>query len=159
MRERLRRRQLSMFVGIITIIALLICIIIIAAALYVLADALNAAFIEYFQYALFIIIGILIIQKWITEYEYSIVDGELFVDRYLGKNPKRLFEIKLSRITYIGKTLPESYNGKKQRLTYKSKRSGVVYIIYKSGEDKKCAYFSPSDRMIELLRTRTSKKA
>ena len=155
MRERLKRRQLSAFFGILIIIGLLIGIVIIAAAMYVLADALNTGFIEYIEYILFILIGIIIIRKWITEYEYAIVDGEFFIDRILGKNPKRLFEIKLSAITYIGKTLPIDYNGKKQRLTYKAKRSGVVYIIYKSGGDKKCAYFSPSQQMVELLQTRT----
>ncbi len=157
MRERLKRRQLSSFTGILSVAGILIGIVIISAGMYVLADALNSNLVQFAQYGLFILIGIVIIRKWITEYEYALIDNWLHVDRYLGKNSKRLFEVKLSRITYIGKTLPDYYNGKIQRLTYASKKSGVVYIIYKDGDEKKCVYFSPSDKLVERLERRVSK--
>jgi len=157
MRERLKRRELSTITGILIIIGLFAGIVFITGLMNFIAYALNFHYIEYIEYVLFIIIGIIIIRKWITEYEYILVDEKIFADRYLGKNPKRLFEIKLCSITYIGKTLPADYKGKKQRLTYKAKRSGVVYIIYKSGGDKKCVYFSPTSQMADLLQARSKK--
>lgn len=159
MKETLKRTQFSAIVGILTIVGLFAGIVVLAAIMYVLANAFGISFMEYIEYALFIFIGVLIIQKWITEYEYAVVDDEFFVDRYLGKHPKRLFGIKLKSITYMGKQLPKDYSGKKQRLTYKSKRSGVVYIIYQSNGEKKCAYFSPSQKLLDIMGARRKSKA
>lgn len=157
MKERLKRKQLPVWAGILTILGLVACMIVIIAALFVLADLFNFEYMQYIEYVLFILIGILIIRKWLTEYEYSVIDNEFFVDRYLGKRPRRLFEIRFSDIKYIGSDLPESYSGKKQRLTYLSRRKGVVYIIYTHNGNQKCAFFSPSSKMLDLIQTRMKK--
>ncbi|MDD5017706.1 MAG: hypothetical protein PHO15_06375 [Eubacteriales bacterium] len=156
MKERLKRRQLSAVVGVLTIVALFVGIFILHLIMRYLSYAFNASFLEYIEYALFIFIGVLIIRKWVTEYEYAVIDGELFVDRYLGKRPRRLFQVKLCDIEYIGNQLPTGFKGKKQRLTYLSKRSGVVYIVYEN--NKKCVYFSPSQKMLDFIDVRRPKK-
>ena len=157
MKERLRRRQLSAPAGILTILVLFICIFLIAMIMFVLADAFNAPWLQYVEYVLFIIIGVLIIRFWVTEYEYALVDDELFIDRWLGKRPRRLLSIELRDIIHIGDRLPEDYKGRKQRLTFKSKRRGVVYIIYRGGKNKKCVFFSPSKELLALIEKRRTK--
>lgn len=156
MKERLKRKPLPTALGILTIIGLFACILVLHGLMNVLAHLLNISFLEYIEYVLFILIGLLIIRRWIIEYEYAVVDDELYVDRYLGKRPKQLLAIKLNYITYIGKTLPNDYTGKKQRLTYKRRAKGVTYIVYISKDDKKCVYFSPSEKLLALLDKRMS---
>ncbi|MGI5848835.1 MAG: hypothetical protein ACOX8Q_01995 [Christensenellales bacterium] len=157
MKERLSRTQLSVISGILTIIALFAGIILLAMVMYVLADALNITFVEYIEYVLFITISVMIIRNWITEYEYIVVDGDLFVDRYIGKRSKRIFSVSLSDITYIGKQPPKDCPRKKQRMTFKSKRRGVAYIVYNNSE-KRCAYFSPSEKMLSFINERKQEK-
>jgi len=158
MKERLKRRQPSTPAGILMILALFVCIFLIAMIMFVLADAFDAPWLQFVEYALFIVIGVLIIRYWVTEYEYALIDRDLFVDRWLGKRARRLFSVRLCDITYIGSDLPADYKGNQQRLTYKAKRRGVVYIVYRSGSDKKCVYFSPSDKLLALIKERRSKK-
>lgn len=159
MKERLKRKQLSTWTGILTILGLIAGMFIIIAVLFVLADLLNFKYMDYIEYALFILIGILIIRKWLTEYEYIVVDDELFVDRYLGSRPRRLFSVRFSNIKYIGIKLPKSYRGRKQRLTYLPRRKDVVYIVYTDKGNQKCAFFSPSSDMLSLIQTRMNKDA
>ena len=154
MKERLRHAQLSTIAGILMVIGLFAGILIIAMILYVVADALNITFMEYIEYALFILIGIWIVKRWLTEYEYIVTNNELHADRYIGKRSKRLFSADLADITYIGKDLPKDFEGNKQRLTYKPKRSGIVYILYETGGETKCAYFSPSEKMLQYIHTK-----
>lgn len=155
MRERLKRKQLSAPIGILSIVLLLAVIIILSAVIFVIADYFNiGGILDYAKYLLFIIIGVIIIRKWITEYEYVLVDNELFIDRYIGKRPRRLLSLKLTHITYIGKRVPDDYSGKIHRLTYKSKRSDVTYIVYIEKDQKRCAYFSPSDSMLSKIQSR-----
>ena len=154
MKERLKRKQLSAVAGILSILVLLASIVIVMMVMFVLADAFNAPYLKYAEYALFILMGVLIIRYWVTEYEYAVIDDELFVDRYLGKRQRPLLSIKLKDIVHIGNSLPDGYKGKSHRLTFKSKRRGVVYIVYRCGSDKKCVYFSPSDKMLSLINKR-----
>lgn len=155
MRERLKRKELSAPMGILLIVLLLAVMVILSAAIFVIADCFNiGGILDYAKYLLFIVLGIIIIRKWITEYEYALVDNELFIDRYIGKRPRRLLLLKLSHITYIGKRVPDDYSGKIHRLTYKSKRSDVTFIVYIEKDQKKCAYFSPSDSMLSKIQSR-----
>jgi hypothetical protein len=157
MKERYRRKQLSTIVGILVTIGLVAAILFLHMLMSAINTYLKITFMEYIEYVLFILIGLAIVRKWITEYEYAIVDDELFVDRYLGKRSRRVFEIPLRQIIHIGESLPSDYRGKKQRLTFASKRKGVVYIVFIKNDDKKCAYFSPSDKMLGIIKERMAK--
>ena len=160
MKERLRRRQLPAFVGILTIIGLFAAILILHLLMRYLGYVFNTPIMEYVEYAVFILIGILIIRNWITEYEYAVIDDALYVDRYLGKRPRRLFEVGLADIGYIGERLPDDFKGKKQRLTFKPKGRALVYIIYQNNAgNEKCAVISPSKDMLDLINTRMAKKS
>ena len=159
MKERFRRKQLSALKGILTIIALFVCIFILNMVMEYLGYVLDVSFMEYIEYALFILIGIVIIRNWITEYEYAVIDDTFYVDRYIGKRPRRLFDIKLFDITYIGAQPPQDLKCQKQRLTYQPKRKGVVYIVYQSGGQEKCAYFSPSQKLLDKIEERRPKKS
>ncbi len=157
MKERYKRKQLSTIFGILIVIGLVAAILFLHILMIAVGKVLDISFMEYIEYVLFILIGIAIVRKWITEYEYAVVDDELFVDRYIGKRPRRLFEIKLGQIIYIGDTLPGDYKGKKQRLTFASKRKGVIYIVFIKNDDKKCVYFSPGEKMQDMIRRRMAK--
>jgi len=156
MKERYKRKQLPTWLGLLVVVGLFVLILVAHFLLTALASVLKITFMEYIEYALFILIGILIVRKWLTEYEYALVDNDLYVDRYIGKRPRRLFEISLSDISYIGRSLPEGFEGKKQRLTFASRRKGVVYIVYKAGESQRCVYFSPSTDLLALMEKRLS---
>lgn len=155
MRERLKRKQLSTPMGILLIVLLLAVIVVLSAIIFVIADYFNiGSILEYVKYLLFIVIGVIIIRKWITEYEYALIDDELYVDRYIGKRPRRLFSVRMSHITYVGKNLHDDYKGKIHRLTYKSKRSDVTYIVFVEKDEKKCAFFSPSEALLSKIKSR-----
>lgn len=161
MKERLTRKKLSTWLGILTILGLLIGVVLLAAVIYVAADAMksagwNTTFMQYVEYVILIVIGILIVRHWMTEYEYSVIDGELIVDRYIGRNPRNLLRIKLSSIVSVGRQEPDIK--KQDRLTFKSKNKGVVYIVYKQNGEQKCMYFSPSDELLSLIEERRAKR-
>ncbi len=155
MKERLKRTQLSLITGILSIVGLFAAIILTVMIVSVLADLLKAAYFEFIEYALFIVLCILIIRKWIVEYEYCVIDDSFTTDRYIGKTPKRILSVSLSDISYIGKNIPRNCTGKPQRLTFKSRRRDVIYIVY--GKDKRCAYLSPSKKMLDMLNDRLRK--
>ncbi|MBT3319334.1 MAG: hypothetical protein HN948_07645 [Clostridia bacterium] len=157
MKERYKRKQLSTVFGILITVGLVAAILLLHMLITAINEVLKVSFMEYIEYVLFILAGIAIVRKWITEYEYALVDDELFVDRYIGKRPRRLFETKLKQIIYIGDTLPSDYSGKKQRLTFAAKRKGVVYVVYIKDDDKKCVFFSPSEKMQDIIKERMAK--
>lgn len=157
MKERYKRKQLSAIMGVLVTVGLFAAILFLHMLMTAINNVLSISFMVYVEYVLFILIGIAIVRKWITEYEYVIVDNELVVDRYIGKRPRRLFEIKLGQIIYIGDTLPSDYTGKMQRLTFLSRRRGVVYIVFIKNDEKKCVFFSPSEKMQDMIKERMAK--
>lgn len=153
MKEKLKRKKLSSALGILVILAILAGVVALAAIIYVLTDALyamgvNAAFMQYAQYVLLIIIGVLIVRRYLTEYEYALNGDELSIDRYIGQRQRNLLCIKTSQIVSIGKQPP----GLRalERLTFKPK-SGAVYIVFKEDGKQRCAYFSPSEKLLEMI--------
>jgi len=158
MKERLKRKQLGSLKGLLVIAGLVAALVAIAAILFVIADYFQITFMQYIEYALFILIGILLVRKWLTEYEYILIDDELYVDRYLGKRPRRLLETKLNHIVYIGADKPRDYTGRPQRLTYLPRRKGVTYIVYIDSDNKKCAFFSPGSELLSLIESRMKNK-
>ncbi len=157
MKERLSRKKLSTWLGILAILGLLIGVVLLAAIIYVAADAMKAAginttFMQYVEYVILIVAGILIVRHWMTEYEYHLIDDELIIDRYVGRNPRNLLRIKLSSIVSVGKQEPNIK--KKDRFTFRSKSKGVAYIVYKQNGEQKCMYFSPSTELLSLIEER-----
>jgi hypothetical protein len=154
MKERLKRRQLSTVAGILVVVALLALMLIVMMISYVLADLFNLPALQYIEYVVFIIVGLLIIRYGLTEYEYTVVDDEFFVDRYIGKRARRLFSVKMGDVLSVETQPPDGCKRRPQRLTYKSKRHGVVYLTYRNGSDTRCMYFSPSEKMVDLINAR-----
>jgi hypothetical protein len=161
MKERFARKKLPTWLGILTILGLLIGVVLLAAVIYVAADAMKAAgwntsFMQYVEYVLLIIVGIFIVRHWMTEYEYDLIDDELIVDRYIGRRPRNLLRIRLHSIVSVGKDEPDIK--KKDRLTFRSKSKGVTYIVYKQNSEHKCMYFSPSDKLLSLIEERRNNR-
>ena len=156
MKERLKRKKLSSALGVLVILAILAGVVALAAIIYVLTDALyamgiNAAFMQYAQYVILIIIGVLIVRRYLTEYEYTLKGDELSIDRYIGQRQRNLLCIKTSQIVSIGKQPP----GVRalERLTFKSK-SGAVYIVFKENGKQRTGFFSPSNELLAMIEER-----
>lgn len=159
MKERLKRKKLSSALGILVILALFVCVVAMAAIIYVITDALyalgiDAAFMQYAQYVLLIVIGVLIVRRYLTEYEYALDGDELTIDRYIGQRERNLLCIKTRQIVSLGKQ-PPGLRGL-ERLTFKSKKSGVIYMVYTQDGAQKAACFSPSDELLDLIEKRRS---
>lgn len=155
MKERLSRKKLSVPVGILVVLALFVGILLMSAVIFVLTDALGLRlYYQYVVFALLIVIGIAIVRKWLTEYEYAVVDDELIIDRFIGSRPKNLFRIRLNRVVSISQDKPSC--SKKQRLTYHPESHGVTYIVYLQDGEERCLYFSPSEAMRTLIDQRRS---
>lgn len=161
MKERLKRKKLPAWLGILVILGLLLCVVTLAAIIYVAADAMRSAgwetwYMQYIEYIILIAAGILIVRYWMTEYEYDVIDDELIIDRYIGQRPRNLLRIALRAIVSIGDEKPVAE--KPERLTFKSKKSGVTYLVYKQNGQQKCIYFSPGDELLSLIEKRRGER-
>ena len=154
MKERYKRKQVSALLGILITIGLLAAVLLLHGVMTAVNSVLEFRYMEFVEYGIFILAGIFIVRKWLTEYEYAAADGMLTVDRYIGSRPRRIFETKLKQIIYIGKEKPADYKGKKVRLTFRSGRKDMVYIVYIKDDEKRCAFFSPSEDMVEFISSR-----
>lgn len=159
MKERLKRKKLPAMLEILVILGLFLGIVLLAALIYVAADALrsigwNTTFMQYIEYVILIVAGVLIVKHWMTEYEYALIDDELIIDRYLGRNPKSLLRIKLSAIVSLGADAPDIR--KIDRFTFKKK--DIVYMVYKQNGQQKCAMFSPSEDLLNLIEQRRARR-
>ncbi len=157
MKERFKRKKLPAWLGILIILGLLLGVIVLAAIVYVAADAMRAAgwatwYMQYIEYIILIVAGIFIVRYWMTEYEYDLIDDELIIDRYIGQRPRNLQRIPLASVISVGVQEPEFK--KPERLTFKSKKSGVKFLVYKQNGQQKCMYFSPSDELLALIEKR-----
>ena len=157
MKERLSRKKLSAPLGILVVIGLVACILVLSAIIFVAADKLGLRlYYQYVEYLLLIVIGVLIVRKWLTEYEYDVLDDELIIERYIGSRGKELLRIRLKSIVSIGSDKPAAL--KPQRLTYHSQKRGVTYIVYKQNDKERSAFFSPSSTLLELIGQRRGAK-
>ena len=157
MRERCKRKQLSAVLGILVTLGLLVAVLLLHGVMSAINTVLGFRFMEFVEYALFILMGIFIVRKWLTEYEYAVIDDEFFVDRFIGSRPRRIFETKLGQVIYIGKEKPTDVKGKKKRLTFRTGKKDIVYMVFIENDEKRCAVFSASDEMSELIKTRMVK--
>ena len=156
MKERLSRKKLSAPLGILVVLGLVAGILVLSAVVFIAADMLGLRlYYQYIVFALLIIIGVLIVRKGLTEYEYTLADDELVVERYIGARGRELLRIRLKSIVSIGQDRPEAV--KLQRLTYHAKRRGVTYIVYKLNSEERGAVLSPSSALLELIDKRRGK--
>lgn len=140
--------------GILITIGLLACVLLLHGIMTAINTVFDFPFMEFIEYGIVVIVGILIVRKWLTEYEYALIDDEFSVDRYIGKRPRRIFSTKLGQIIYFGKEKPKDYKGIVRRLTFRSGKKDLSYIVYIENDEKRCAAFSPSDKMAELIKSR-----
>ncbi|MGI5918469.1 MAG: hypothetical protein ACOX8N_02250 [Christensenellales bacterium] len=151
MKERLSRKKLSTPLGLLVVLGLVAGILLIYTAVFIVADALGLRYYhQYIAYALLIVLGVIIVRRWLTEYEYRVANGELIVERYLGDRSRELLRIRLKNILHIG---PEKPRGMRlQRLTFRSRRRGVTYVVYRQGSgDEAGMFFSPTPALIDLI--------
>ncbi len=157
MKERLSRKKLSAPLGILVVVGLVAGILVLSAIIFIVADKLGVRlYYQYIEFALLIVIGILIVRKWLTEYEYDVVDDELIIERYIGTRGKELLRIQLRSIVSIGSDKPEAI--RPQRLTYHPQKRGVTYIVYKQNGQERGVFFSPSSALLELIGERRGAK-
>lgn len=160
MKQRFKRKKVSPFAGILIILGLLFGVVTLAAVIYVATDAMKAAglavwYMPYVEYVLLIAAGIFIVRRWMTEYEYDVIDDELIIDRYIGRRARNLLHIKLSSVVSIGPGRPDV---PLERLTFQAKSGGVTYIVYRQNGRQKGFYFSPSDALAALIAERTPQR-
>lgn len=161
MKERLTRKKISAWLGILIILGLFVGIVLLAAVIYVAADAMKSLgwdtwYMQYVEYVILIVAGIFLVRHWMTQYEYDVIDNELIIDRYIGRNPRNLLRISLSSIISADTHLPDIK--KMDALTFRSKKSGVKYIVYQQNGQQKCMYFSPSDELFALINERRGQR-
>lgn len=156
MRERYKRKQLSTILGILVTVGLLAAVLLLHGVMTAINSVLEFKYMEFVEYGIFIIIGISIVRKWLTEYEYAVIDDDFYVDRYIGSRPRRIFETKLGQVIYLGNEKPEGCKTKK-RLTFRTGKKDIVYMVYIKNDEKQCAVFSPSDKMQKLIESRMVK--
>lgn len=158
MKERIKRKQLSFAMGILVVLAVFVGIVLIAAASYVATQALYSygitiPYFQYAQYIIYIILGVYIVRNYITEYEYTLTDNEISVDRLIGSRKRNLLRLRLNNIISVNKKSPRIRHV--QHLTIRSRKSGGVYIVYLESGKEKCAYLSPGDDFLSLIYKRT----
>jgi len=157
MKERLRRKKLSAPLGILVVLALVACILLIYAVVFIVADALGfRLYHQYVVYALLIVLGVFIVRRGLTEYEYDVVDDELIIERYIGDRGRELLRIKLKSILSLGPEKPRAV--RLQRLTYRARRQGVIYLVYRKESGEAGFFFNPSPALIELIGQRRGVK-
>ncbi len=154
MKQRLKRKRVSPALGILIVLALVAGVVLLSAAFFVIADLLralgiNAAFMQYAQYIVLIVAGVFIVRRYMTEYEYTLENDTLKVDRYTGARPRTLLLIKLLDIVSMDTRKPSS--SRLQHLSFRSRKSGGVYITYTEDGRKKCAYLSLNAQMQEFI--------
>ena len=155
MKERLHRKKLSAPLGILVVLGLVASILLIYAVVFIIADALGVRlYHQYVVYALLIVLGVFIVRRGLTEYEYDVVDDELIVERYIGDRGRELLRIKLKSILSLGPEKPQA--AKLQRLTYRARRRGVTYLVYRKENGEAGFFFNPSPALIELIEQRRS---
>ena len=153
MKERLSRKKLSTPLGILVVLGMVAGILIIYAAVFIAADALGLrAYHQYIVFVLLILLGVFIVRKGLTEYEYDVIDDELIIERYIGDRGRGLLRIRIKSISNIGPERPALK--KLQRLTYRAKRKGVTYFVYSQNGNEVGAYFSPSPELTALINKR-----
>ena len=158
MKQRLERKKLTAFLGVLVILALFAGLVLFMMLMHVVADLLrlvdiDTVFLPYVEYVLLIVLGVVIVRRWMTEYAYELIDDELIIDRYIGRNPRNLLRLRLRQITDIRTQAPDGCSV--QRLTFKPKKHGIVYIVYVDADKKRCAAISPSTDFLELLKKRS----
>ncbi len=157
MKERLSRKKLSAPLGILVVLGLVAGILVLSAIIFIAADKLGLRlYYQYAEFVLLVVIGVLLVRKGLTEYEYDVVDDELIIERYIGARGKELLRISLKSIVNIGPDKPQMSS--LQRFTYHPQRRGVTYIVYKQNGEEHGAFFSPSSALLELLNERRGKK-
>jgi hypothetical protein len=135
------------------VLSLVAGILLIYAVVFIVADALGLRlYHQYVVYALLIVLGVFIVRRGLTEYEYDAVDDELIIERYIGERGRELLRIKLKSILSIGLEKPESV--KLQRFTYRARRRGVTYLVYSKEGGDAGFFFNPSPALIELIEQR-----
>ena len=155
MKERYKRKRVSTVLGILITLMLLALILLLHGILTAINTVLEISFMEFIEYGIILLIGILIVRKWLTEYEYTVTDDGFYVDRILGSRSRLIFGTSLSEIVYISKEKPKDFKGKTKRLTFRSGKKDKAYMVAVNDCQKICVVFSPSDKMTELLESRT----
>ena len=154
MKERYKRRKLPTVVGILITIGIVGLVLLLHGIATAINTVVHASFMEYVEYIILIVLGIVIVRKWLTEYEYQADEEDFNVDRIIGSNPRRIFECPLRQIIYIGREKPQDSKGRLQKLTFAAGRKSRVYIAYIKDDEKRSAVFSPSEKFIEYIKSR-----
>lgn len=159
MKEKLERKKLNTLSGVLVILALFAGIVLFMMLMHVMAALLRSfdirtEFIPYAEYVLLIVIGVLIVRRWMTEYTYELIDDEIIIDRCIGRNTRNLLRLQLSQITDIRTEEPNGCTI--QRFSFNPQKHRIIYIVYHDANKKKCAAISPSTDFLTLFKKRSS---
>ncbi len=154
MKERYKRKTLPALVGILITIGLVGLVLLLHGIATAINTLIQAAFMEYVEYVIIIFLGIVIVRKWLTEYEYEADEENFVVSRVIGNRPRRIFECPFRQMIFIGREKPQDTKGRMIKLTFAAGRKNLVYITYIKDDEKRCAVFSPSENFMEYLGSR-----
>ena len=96
------------------------------------------------------------IKMYSVEYEYSITDGEMDVDKIVNKSKRvRVLTMRLRNFEVIAPILSDKYTNEFKALktadcSANAKASATYFAVYSDDEGRKCLLFDPSDKMIEI---------
>ena len=152
MKEKFKRKQLPAILGFLIAIGLVAMVLLLHGIATVVNSVVNISFMEYIEYVILIVLGIVIVRKWLTEYEYEVSETTLAVNRVIGSRPRRIFECPMGQIIYIGREKPSDTKGRITKLTYSSEKKSRVYITYIKNDEKRCAVFSPSEGFADFIK-------
>ena len=157
MKERLSRKKLSTPLGLLVVLGLVAGILLIYTAVFIAADALGLrSYHQYIAYALLIVLGVIIVRRWLTEYEYRVADGELIVERYLGDRSRELLRIRLKSILHLG---PEKPRGLRlQRLTFVPQARRDLHCIQAGQRRRSGHVFQPQPGLSQSDRTKARRR-
>jgi hypothetical protein len=155
MKERYIRKQLPAILGILIAIGLVILVLLLHGIATAVNSFVGVSFMEYIEYVILIVLGIAIVRKWLTEYEYEVTEDSFAVNRAIGRRPRRIFECPTRHIIYIGRDKPSDTKGRITKLTYASGNKDKVYLTYIKNDEKRCAVFSPSEGLVEFIKSHT----
>ena len=153
MKERYKRKTLPTALGILITIGLVGLVLLLHGIATAIETYIKFSLMEYIEYLLLIVLGIVIVRRWLTEYEYAADEENMTVERVIGSRPRRIFECPIKQMIYIGRQRPQDTKGRHTKLTFSGKKNRA-YITYIKDDEKRCAVFSPSDAFYDFLKSR-----
>ncbi len=140
--------------GLILIIAVAVTVILLSMLVGYIQTTFGIAHMEYLIYIGLIILGVVLIRRYITQYRYSLFDDEIIFERIIGKKETPALVLRMWEIKGV-KSLDEVENkdlDERNILRLNVERKDAWLILYEKDEESNGVIFNPSREFIEQLK-------